>query len=90
VVLRYHHLFWPPPKVKSAVVVIERHPADPAVERAIALAAAGFGQRRKMVRSSLRGLLGDPERVIAAAGLDATDRAEDLAPEDWLRLAGGA
>lgn len=84
------HLFWPPPKVNSAVAVIERHPADPAAERAIAIAAAGFGQRRKMVRSSLRGVLTDPQRVLAAAGLAPTDRAEDLAPEDWLRLAGVA
>ena len=59
-------------------------------ERAIALAAAGFGQRRKMIRSSLRAALTDPERSIAAAGLTPTDRAEDLAPADWLALAGAA
>ncbi|OFW67566.1 MAG: ribosomal RNA small subunit methyltransferase A [Actinobacteria bacterium RBG_16_68_21] len=84
------HLFLPPPKVESAVAVIERRPADLAAEAAIALAAAGFAQRRKMIRSSLRSLLDDPEGTIAAAGLDATARAEDLAPGDWLRLAGAA
>ena len=53
--------------------------------------AIGFdSQRRKMIRSSLRSLLDDPEGTIAAAGLDATARAEDLAPGDWLRLAGAA
>lgn len=82
------HLFLPPPKVRSAVAVIDRHPADTAAERAIALAAAGFGQRRKMIRSSLRGVLA--EEAIVDAGLTPTDRAEDLAPADWLTLARSA
>jgi len=82
------HLFLPPPKVRSAVAVIERHPADDAAERAIALAAAGFGQRRKMIRSSLRGVVA--EQAIQAAGLTPTARAEDLAPADWLMLARSA
>jgi len=84
------HLFVPPPKIRSAVALIDRRPVDPVAERAIALAAAGFGQRRKMIRSSLRTALTDPERSIAAAGLTPTDRAEDLAPADWLALAGAA
>jgi 16S rRNA (adenine1518-N6/adenine1519-N6)-dimethyltransferase len=82
------HLFLPPPKVRSAVAVIERRPADEAAEQAIALAAAGFGQRRKMIRSSLRGVIS--EQAIREAGLDPTARAEDLAPEDWLTLARSA
>jgi len=80
-------VFLPPPKVESAVAVIHRQPAHPATERAISLAAAAFGQRRKMLRRSLASVLDDPAAALAAAGLDATRRAEDLAPEDYLRLA---
>jgi 16S rRNA (adenine1518-N6/adenine1519-N6)-dimethyltransferase len=80
-------VFLPPPRVESAVAVIRRTPAHPRAERATFLAAAAFGQRRKMLRRSLAGVLGDAAAVLAAAGLDATRRAEDLAPEDYLRLA---
>ncbi len=69
------------------MAVIHRQPAHPATERAISLAAAAFGQRRKMLRRSLASVLADPAAALAAAGLDATRRAEDLAPEDYLRLA---
>lgn len=79
------HLFVPRPKVESTVAVIRRVDADPASERAIAVAAAAFGQRRKMVRSSLRGLV--DEATLTAAGIDPTVRAEDLSPADYLRLA---
>ncbi len=80
-------VFIPAPQVESAVAVIERVPAPPRAERAIELAAAGFGQRRKMLRSSLRTVLSDPEAVLRSAGIDPTDRAEDLAPSGYLRLA---
>jgi 16S rRNA (adenine1518-N6/adenine1519-N6)-dimethyltransferase len=80
-------VFLPPPRVESAVAVIRRTPAHPRAERAIFLAAAAFGQRRKMLRRSLAGVLGDAAAVLAAAGLDSTRRAEELAPEDYLRLA---
>lgn len=78
-------VFVPPPTVVSAVVTIERRPASPRAEAAIALAAAAFGQRRKMLRRSLAAAVdpGDLER----AGIDPTSRSEDLAPEDYLRLA---
>ena len=80
-------VFVPPPKVESAVAVIERRGAARLSENAIALAAAGFGQRRKMLRSSLRSVVADPAEMLGAAGLEPTDRAENLAPEDYLRLA---
>ena len=80
-------VFLPPPRVESAVAVIRRAPAHPRAERAISLAAAAFGQRRKMLRRSLAGVLADAAAVLAAAGIDPTRRAEDLAPEDYLRLA---
>jgi 16S rRNA (adenine1518-N6/adenine1519-N6)-dimethyltransferase len=69
----------------SSVAVIDRIPADPARETAIGLAAAGFGQRRKMLRSSLRGRV--TEEALRAAGIDPAARAETLAPADRLRLA---
>jgi 16S rRNA (adenine1518-N6/adenine1519-N6)-dimethyltransferase len=80
-------VFIPPPKVESAVAVIRRRPAHPLAEQAIALAAAAFGQRRKMLRRSLAAVLADPASALGAAGLDPTRRAEDLRPEDYLRLA---
>lgn len=80
-------VFLPPPNVGSAVVRIDRHDAPDGSERAIALAAAGFGQRRKMLRRSLAALLDDPGSVIESAGLDPTARAEDLDPGSWLALA---
>jgi 16S rRNA (adenine1518-N6/adenine1519-N6)-dimethyltransferase len=81
------HLFVPAPKVESAVAVIDRTSADPAAERAIEIAAGAFGQRRKMVRTSLRGVIADPDEALAAAGIDPAARAEDLSPTDYLRLA---
>ena len=81
--------FTPPPKVDSAVVHIEalpepRFPADPAVlSRVVALA---FGQRRKMLRASLRPLGPDVEALLAAAGIRPTDRAEQVPLEGFCRL----
>jgi 16S rRNA (adenine1518-N6/adenine1519-N6)-dimethyltransferase len=80
--------FTPPPKVTSAVVHVDplpapRWPADPAVlSRVVALA---FGQRRKMLRSSLRPL-GDAEALLAEAGIAPTDRAEQVPIEGFCRL----
>jgi 16S rRNA (adenine1518-N6/adenine1519-N6)-dimethyltransferase len=80
-------VFYPPPRVESAVVVMKRVPPPPGAERAIELARAGFGQRRKMLRRSLSTILVDPSVVLDAAGIDPTRRAEDLSPDDYLRLA---
>lgn len=82
--------FVPPPKVSSAVVHLAalpapRHQADPAVlERVV---AAGFGQRRKMLRASLRGVAPDIEDRLGAAGIAPTDRAEQVPLEAWCALA---
>jgi 16S rRNA (adenine1518-N6/adenine1519-N6)-dimethyltransferase len=73
--------------VESAVVVMDRIEAPPGAARAIDLARAGFGQRRKMLRRSLADVLTDPAVCLEASGISATSRAEDLSPEDWLRLA---
>lgn len=80
-------VFLPPPRVESAVAVIDRVAAPPRAERAVALAAAAFGQRRKMLRRSLAAALPDASLALAAAGIDPTRRAEELSPEDYLRLA---
>ena len=82
------HLFIPRPSVDSAVAIIDRVDADQAAERAIEIAAMAFGQRRKMVRGTLGGMIGDAEFV--AAGVDPTARPEDLAPADYVALAGVA
>ena len=79
------HLFVPRPKVESSVAVIDRIEPDPLAEQAILLAGAAFGQRRKMVRSSLRDRFASGE--IEQAGIDPTRRAEQLSPDDYLRLA---
>lgn len=81
-------VFLPRPRVASALVRIRRHeplPFDVPFDRYAELVRAGFGQRRKMLRRSLAGLLTVEE--IEAAGIDPTARAETLAPADWARLA---
>jgi 16S rRNA (adenine1518-N6/adenine1519-N6)-dimethyltransferase len=80
--------FTPPPKVDSAVVRLTPKADAPdaghlrALER---VTAAAFGQRRKMLRSSLRALGG--EALIANAGLDPAARAETIDVAGFLRLA---
>ncbi len=81
-------VFYPPPRVDSAVVVMHRKGAPPEAGRAIELARAGFGQRRKMLRRSFASVLADPVSTLEEAGIDPTRRAEDLSPDDYLRLAG--
>lgn len=80
-------VFVPAPRVESAVVSIDRRPAPPLAEHAIRLAAAGFGQRRKMLRRSLAEVVDRPESVLTRARIAPTARAEELAPGDWLRIA---
>jgi 16S rRNA (adenine1518-N6/adenine1519-N6)-dimethyltransferase len=58
-------------------------------ERAIALAGVAFRQRRKMLRRSLADEFADAVGRLESVGIAPTARAEDLAPEDFLRLAGG-
>jgi 16S rRNA (adenine1518-N6/adenine1519-N6)-dimethyltransferase len=80
--------FTPPPKVESAVVRLTPRADRPTAARLDALqkiTAAAFGQRRKMLRASLKGLGG--ERLIAAAGLDPQARAETIDVDGFLRLA---
>jgi 16S rRNA (adenine1518-N6/adenine1519-N6)-dimethyltransferase len=81
-------VFYPAPKVESAVVIIDRVQGPPdGAERAIQLATAAFNQRRKMLRGSLASVLGDPVAELERAGIDPTARAEDVAPSEYLTLA---
>ncbi len=84
--------FTPPPKVHSAVVHITaldrpRYPADARVlERVV---AAAFNQRRKMLRSALKGLAPGIEGYLEAAGIPPTARAEEIGLEAFCALARG-
>lgn len=80
--------FTPPPKVMSAVVHIVPVEAPSGVKSATiqSLTAAAFGQRRKMLRASLKGL---PKALAAleAAGIDPTRRAETLSVDEFVDIA---
>ncbi len=88
--------FTPPPKVVSSVVELVPRPApDPCDARRLsAVTQAAFGQRRKMLRQSLkafaapRGL--DAAALVEAAGLDPTRRAEEVDVAGFVRLARAA
>ena len=82
--------FTPAPKVHSAVVHLKRleaprFPCDVAVLQRIT--AMAFGQRRKMLRSSLKGLGPDLEDRLRAAGIEPTARAEEISLEAFCALA---
>ena len=82
--------FTPPPKVSSAVIHLEalpapRYEADQTVLES--LVAAAFNQRRKMLRSALKGLNPEIEDHLKAAGLSPTERAEQVSLEGFCALA---
>jgi 16S rRNA (adenine1518-N6/adenine1519-N6)-dimethyltransferase len=79
--------FTPPPKITSSVVHLtpRESPLPAEVKRLGKVTEAAFGQRRKMLRQSLKSLGG--ERLLEAAGIDGTRRAETLSVEEFVRLA---
>jgi 16S rRNA (adenine1518-N6/adenine1519-N6)-dimethyltransferase len=82
--------FTPPPSITSTVVELipRAEPLAPADPRAMeVVVAAAFGQRRKMLRSSLRSLTGDAAALLDAASIDGTRRAEELSVEEFCALA---
>ena len=81
--------FVPPPKVTSSLVRLVPRAAPAACDRAALerVTAAAFGQRRKMLRQSLKSLGGDAPALIAAAGLDPTARAENISVAGFVALA---
>jgi 16S rRNA (adenine1518-N6/adenine1519-N6)-dimethyltransferase len=82
-------VFVPRPNVESALVRIDRR-QPPAVDRdaLFTLVRTAFGQRRKMLRRSLAGIV--DTAVFAAAAVSPEDRPEQLAIDDWVRLTNAA
>lgn len=80
--------FVPPPKVTSAVVHMVPTDQPPGVDPRIMerLTEAAFGQRRKMLRSSLKQMPGALD-ALESLGIDAQRRAETLNVEEWIALA---
>ncbi len=86
------NVFVPRPKVESVLVCLERR-RTPAVDVSspalmFELVHAGFAQRRKMLRRSLRPLLGDrADAVLVSAGIDPSRRAESVGLDGWAAIA---
>lgn len=83
--------FHPPPRVTSAVLELERRPpprGDVGEERVMDLVARAYRQRRKMLRSTLGSVV--PAAAFAAAGVEPTDRPEQLTVAQWADLAAAA
>ncbi|MCC6777851.1 MAG: 16S rRNA (adenine(1518)-N(6)/adenine(1519)-N(6))-dimethyltransferase RsmA [Hyphomicrobiales bacterium] len=81
--------FVPPPKVTSALVSVVPRPQPLACDRRLLerVTEAAFGQRRKMLRQSLRALGTDPAALLAQAEIAPTARAEEIPVEGFVRLA---
>jgi len=82
--------FVPAPKVTSSVVELipRMEPLACDADALQRVTEAAFGQRRKMLRQSLKSLGGDPLARLAAAGIAPTARAETIPVEGFVRLAG--
>ncbi len=86
-------VFWPAPRVDSGLVAWRRHetgPSGPGREEVFAVVDAAFAQRRKTLRAALAGLAGSPddaEQTLRAAGVDPGARGEQLAVDDFVRVA---
>lgn len=83
--------FSPPPKVDSAILHISdvsrgawRHPEDE--RRFFTLVKAGFSSKRKKLAGNLKGVVEEPAAALAAAGIPADARAEDVPLSAWLAL----
>jgi 16S rRNA (adenine1518-N6/adenine1519-N6)-dimethyltransferase len=81
--------FVPQPKVTSSLVRLVPRPRPEACDRRLLeqVAAAAFGQRRKMLRQSLKSLPADPARLVAAARIDPTRRAETVPLSGFVAMA---
>ena len=80
--------FTPPPKVMSAIVHVtpKNAPEGVSAKTLERVTAAAFGQRRKMLRQSLKGVPGALD-ALEAIGIDPTRRAETMSVEEFVRLA---
>lgn len=87
------HKFWPPPQVDSAILRLRRR-SQPAFsadsQKLFRLIKAGFGEKRKQLRNSLAGGLNCTievsTKLLAAAKLPDTARAQELSLSDWQKL----
>jgi 16S rRNA (adenine1518-N6/adenine1519-N6)-dimethyltransferase len=81
--------FVPPPKVTSSLaeIIPRKHPLACDRRTLERVTEAAFGQRRKMLRQSLKALGVDPLPLLAAAGIDQTERAEQIPVEGFVKLA---
>ncbi len=81
--------FVPPPKVTSSVVLLSPRPTVLPCDRKTLerVTEAAFGQRRKMLRQSLKSLGVDPAALLEATGIDPTERAEQIPVEGFVALA---
>ena len=81
--------FVPPPKITSSVVhlIPQEAPLPCRIGALEAVTRAAFGQRRKMLRQSLKSIAPDPSALIKAAGLEETIRAENIPVEGYVALA---
>ena len=82
--------FTPPPKVDSSVLLLTPNAdsVDAALLKSLeTVTAAAFGQRRKMLRASLKPIFPDTQYVLRSLDIDPTERAEQLSVGDFLRLA---
>ena len=81
--------FVPPPKVTSSIVRLtpRRAPLPCSVQALETVTRAAFGQRRKMLRQSLKAAVPDPARLLAAAGIPETARAEEVPVSAFVAMA---
>lgn len=87
------HLFTPPPKIDSQVLILEKRTemvfADLDVEQFFKLVKAGFSERRKKLKSSLKTGVGsgvDVQDLLIRARISPDARAQELSLEEWYRL----
>ena len=86
-------VFWPAPNVDSGLVSITRtKPPETSAGRkeVFAVIDAAFGQRRKTLRAALATWAGSParaEEILRAAGIDPSERGEQLGVDDFARIA---
>ena len=80
--------FVPRPKFTSSVVHFKPRPEAAAISRKALqdVTRAAFGQRRRMLRASLKSLMEDPEALLAKAQIEPTLRAEQLSIENFVQL----
>lgn len=80
--------FSPPPKVTSSVVMLRPHrrKIDVDLKKLEHITQAAFGQRRKMLRGSLKQIIPDVEKTLTRVNINPQSRAQELTLEDYVKL----